>query len=152
MGLRTLPFFKTRKGWHVAGTGYEDSGGGGGYTLPVANASTLGGVKVGDGLSIDENGVLSSSSSSVSIVTQSYSTSKLTIGGNGDSLVTIDVSKDGKTPIGVKEIYVNDDFENLSQDLFISGWHFDGNSLKARVLNRRTSTYTGKLYATVNYI
>jgi len=29
------------------------------YTLPIASASTLGGVKIGDNLSIDENGVLS---------------------------------------------------------------------------------------------
>ena len=35
-------------------------GGGGGYVLPIASASTLGGVKVGSGLSIDQNGVLSS--------------------------------------------------------------------------------------------
>lgn len=34
-------------------------GGGGSYVLPVASADTLGGVKVGNGLSID-NGVLSS--------------------------------------------------------------------------------------------
>lgn len=33
--------------------------GGGSYTLPVASASTLGGVKVGNGLAIDANGVLS---------------------------------------------------------------------------------------------
>ena len=31
------------------------------YTLPVATAETLGGVKVGDGLSVDANGVLSAS-------------------------------------------------------------------------------------------
>lgn len=35
--------------------------GGGGYELPIASASTLGGVKVGDGLSIDAGGVLSAS-------------------------------------------------------------------------------------------
>lgn len=35
--------------------------GGGGYELPVASASTLGGVKVGEGLSIDAGGVLSAS-------------------------------------------------------------------------------------------
>ena len=36
--------------------------GGGGYELPIASASTLGGVKVGEGLSIDaESGVLSAS-------------------------------------------------------------------------------------------
>lgn len=33
--------------------------GGGSYVLPTASASTLGGVKVGDNLSIDANGVLS---------------------------------------------------------------------------------------------
>ena len=30
-----------------------------GYTLPTASADTIGGVKVGNGLAIDENGVLS---------------------------------------------------------------------------------------------
>ena len=34
-------------------------GGGGSYTLPAATAGRLGGVKVGSGLSVDENGVLS---------------------------------------------------------------------------------------------
>lgn len=38
----------------------EEGGGGGGYVLPVASAETLGGVKVGEGLSIDpETGALS---------------------------------------------------------------------------------------------
>lgn len=35
------------------------SGGGGTYTLPIASASTLGGIKVGSGLSITGSGVLS---------------------------------------------------------------------------------------------
>lgn len=38
---------------------YNNNGGGGSYTLPVASPDTLGGVKVGENLSIDENGVLS---------------------------------------------------------------------------------------------
>ena len=37
-----------------------NGGGGGGYVLPVATASRLGGVKVGSGLTIDGAGVLSS--------------------------------------------------------------------------------------------
>ena len=37
--------------------------GGSGYVLPKASANTLGGVKVGNNLSIDENGVLSASAS-----------------------------------------------------------------------------------------
>jgi hypothetical protein len=36
-------------------------GGGGAYTLPIASASVLGGVKVGSGLAIDVTGVLSTS-------------------------------------------------------------------------------------------
>ena len=41
---------------------YSGSGGGGSYTLPIASATVLGGVKVGTGLSIDpQTGVLSSS-------------------------------------------------------------------------------------------
>lgn len=35
--------------------------GGGSYTLPIASFNTLGGIKVGNNLSIDENGVLSAS-------------------------------------------------------------------------------------------
>lgn len=38
---------------------YKGNGGGGGYTLPVATATRLGGVKIGDGLSIDSAGILS---------------------------------------------------------------------------------------------
>lgn len=60
--MRVLPFFKPRKGWHVAGTNLEpDSGGGGSYVLPVASADTLGGVKVGSGLSVESDGTLSAS-------------------------------------------------------------------------------------------
>lgn len=40
-------------------------GGGSSYTLPVASSTTLGGIKVGDNLSIDENGILSGSAGSV---------------------------------------------------------------------------------------
>lgn len=43
-----------------AGTGYEFATiSGGSYTLPIASATVLGGVKVGSGLSIDGTGVLS---------------------------------------------------------------------------------------------
>ena len=40
---------------------YVLGSGGGSYTLPIASGSTLGGVKVGSGLSIDGSGVLSAS-------------------------------------------------------------------------------------------
>lgn len=49
-------FYKTQ--WYEK----TATGGGGGYELPIASASTLGGVKIGEGLTIDaETGVLSSS-------------------------------------------------------------------------------------------
>lgn len=64
MGIRALPFFKGKKGWQFAGGGQADGGGGGGYTLPVATDSRLGGVKVGSGLEITNDGVLSASGGS----------------------------------------------------------------------------------------
>ena len=41
------------------GEGLFDGGEGSGYTLPTASADTLGGVKIGSGLSITEQGVIS---------------------------------------------------------------------------------------------
>ena len=61
MGMRFLPFSKAKKGWQFAGQGTDTGGGGGSYTLPVASANTLGGVKVGSGLEITNDGTLSAS-------------------------------------------------------------------------------------------
>lgn len=58
--MRFLPFTKNKGGVQFAGLGYDsDSGGGGSYTLPPATTSTLGGVKVGSGLSVESDGTLS---------------------------------------------------------------------------------------------
>lgn len=60
MGVRFLPFRKAKGGVQFAGyDGADDGGGGGSYVLPVATPATLGGVKVGDGLTISNDGVLS---------------------------------------------------------------------------------------------
>lgn len=45
--------------YEVAVEPFKRAGEGGGYTLPIATSSKLGGVKVGSNLSIDESGVLS---------------------------------------------------------------------------------------------
>lgn len=49
-----------------------------GYELPIASTETLGGIKIGDNLSIDENGVLSANSSGSSL--DIYSTEEQVIG------------------------------------------------------------------------
>ena len=61
--MRGLPFFKPKKGAQFAGLGFSDGSGSGGssYILPIASANTLGGVKIGSGLDITEQGVLSAS-------------------------------------------------------------------------------------------
>ena len=65
MGIRGLPFMKGKKGFQFAGSGFDSDGGGGGgggtYTLPVASANVLGGVKIGSGLNITNDGILSAS-------------------------------------------------------------------------------------------
>lgn len=61
-------------------------GGGGGYTLPVASASTLGGIKVGSGLSVTADGTLSATSSSEIIPITRGGTGANSIGGAVNSL------------------------------------------------------------------
>ena len=58
--MRTLPFMKRKKGVQFAGIGF-DTGGGGGGSLPIASADTLGAVKIGENLNITAEGILSAS-------------------------------------------------------------------------------------------
>lgn len=54
---------------------------GGGYELPIASASTLGGVKIGENLEISENGVLSASAGVVDYSTNEQATGQKWIDG-----------------------------------------------------------------------
>ena len=63
--MRGLPFFKGKKGPQFAGMNFSNDasggGGGGSYTLPTATASRLGGVKIGSGINVSEDGTISAS-------------------------------------------------------------------------------------------
>lgn len=59
----------------------EEGGGGGGYVLPVASDETLGGVKIGENLSITEEGVLSAASGVVDYSTTEQATGQKWIDG-----------------------------------------------------------------------
>ena len=61
----------------------ESAGNGGGdpYVLPVASANTLGGVKVGNGLTIDANGALSADSQTLDYSTTEQATGQKWIDG-----------------------------------------------------------------------
>lgn len=56
-----FPFRKANGDISTIGAEIGAGGGGSSYTLPTASAETLGGIKVGSNLSIDESGVLSAS-------------------------------------------------------------------------------------------
>lgn len=73
-------------------------GGGGGYTLPPATESTLGGIKVGSGLSVESDGTLSTSGGSGSGLSYvEYSLNKQI---QGDSATYYDFNApEGKAPI-----------------------------------------------------
>lgn len=77
----------------------ENAGGGGSpYVLPIASANTLGGVKVGDNLSIDENGVLKANSTEL-VVERVQLETTTTI--SGQFIVEIPIIKSGYTPLGI---------------------------------------------------
>lgn len=67
--MRAMPFMKRKKGVQFAGVGIDAGGGGGGSPLPIASADMLGGVKIGDNLSITAEGVLSASGGEITIST-----------------------------------------------------------------------------------
>lgn len=58
----------------------EEGGGGGGYVLPVASANTLGGVKIGNNLTIGEDGTLSAPAPTPPYIPPAYSTSEYDTG------------------------------------------------------------------------
>ena len=74
----------------------------GGYTLPIASANTLGGIKVGSNLSIDANGVLSAATGGT--VDQTYSPNSANaqsgIAINGAKFIK-DTASNGTRSIGV---------------------------------------------------
>lgn len=57
MAVENLPEPASREEQYL--NAIAEGGGGGGYVLPVASASTLGGVKVGENLTINAEGILS---------------------------------------------------------------------------------------------
>jgi hypothetical protein len=86
-------------------------GGGGSYTLPVASASTLGGIKVGSGLSIDSDGVLTGAST-YTLPTATAST----LGGVKSSLDTgnVKVNADGTMTINGVQVMGYDEVAEMA--------------------------------------
>lgn len=78
-------------------------GGGGSYTLPIASDSVLGGVKIGNGLSIENDGKLNVNASAPSEV--QYSTVERRIGTWVDGTALYE-----KTLIGTVKIQGNNDY------------------------------------------
>ena len=83
------------------------------YELPTADEDTLGGIKVGDGLSIDENGVLSADGGEQYVLPIASDT---TLGGIkvGDNL-TID-SETGVLSADAQSITVDDELDDESEN------------------------------------
>lgn len=90
--MRMLPFFKPKKGFVVAGGGLDTGGGGGGgsYTLPTATSSRLGGVKIGSGVSVADDGTISVSGG----------------GGGGGAPVVSETEIDTGSTYGNKTVYM----------------------------------------------
>ena len=72
-------------------------GGGGSYTLPIASGSTLGGIKLGTGLSIDGSGVVSVTGGGSSYTLPTASTGTLGVTGAATVGTTLNIT--GNTTI-----------------------------------------------------
>lgn len=111
--MRIMPFMKRKKGIQFAGVGLDTGGGGGGsYVLPPATSSTLGGVKVGTGLEVAEDGTLSSSGGGGGL---NYSTTRQNTGvkwidGKDIYVKTI---VDTKTGTSQQELVIDADFGQM---------------------------------------
>jgi hypothetical protein len=86
------------------------SGGGGGYTLPIASSTVLGGIKVGTNLSIDANGVLSSTDTNTTYTAGNgltLSGTEFNVGGTANRItVTTDAIDIASTYVGQNTISI----------------------------------------------
>lgn len=94
------------------GTGIKVwTGGASGYTLPAASSSTLGGVKVGSGLSIDGSGVLSATGGGGGSIAST--TSVLKGDGNGGA-VAATAGTDYMAPVTLATVATSGSYADLS--------------------------------------
>lgn len=98
-------------------------GGGGGYVLPIASQSTLGGVKIGDGVNIDSAGTISVQSSDPTIL-KSVSALPLTAA-SGDVCVLNNKTYIYSTQSGVTCSVYNENIENGSDTEHVIQWYGD---------------------------
>lgn len=103
----------------------EGGGGGGGYELPIASADTLGGVKVGSNLSINESGVLSAEGGGPTVV-QTTGTSTTNV--MSQNAVTSMVYKDPGT---CSQIHLSNTTANMGDSGIVLGWNSTGTGNKA---------------------
>ena len=83
------------------GTEWVTSTGGSTYTLPIASDAVLGGVKVGSGLSIDENGILTANLRTVKV-----NGSALTITNNAVDILVTTGTSNGQIKVNGSDIAI----------------------------------------------
>lgn len=161
MGLRSLPFFKAKKGWQIAGGGLSADGGGGG-SLPIATPTTLGGVKIGDGLSISNDGILSTIGGGKNYTNipapvgsfndkTRYGVLLTVVMTNSGNNKTIDVSQYNIDNIIVCEGFVDRYSSTQPYQYNISSWNYDKTN-KNLLVNFSGSAYdTNNVYVYIEY-
>ena len=132
--------------------GNVSSGGEGSYTLPIASTKTLGGIKVGENLSITEDGTLNAEASGTSVLSPGailYDTEEKVIGKwiNGKPLYQkvgeIDTSIIDKIVYQSKDPYVSiipPMNQNETDEIKITAAGFSGDSFPYRAFDK---SYTG---------
>lgn len=79
--------------------GADGTGGGSSYTLPVASASTLGGVKIGSGINVTGDGTISASGGGGSLSVEEYILSDWSVTADGVKIGDV-ISEGEEVPVG----------------------------------------------------
>jgi hypothetical protein len=98
-------------------------GGGGSYVLPIASAAELGGIKVGNNLTIDANGVLSGTAVSGG---QNYSTTEQLVGTWIDGKPLYQKTYSGTIPMGADSGSTNIFADSATISIIESGFVISG--------------------------
>ena len=147
MGVRSMPYAEAEGVPQFAGMGIA-SGGSGGGSVPIATTTTLGGVIVGDGLSVSSEGLLTSNGG-IDYSTVEKATGSKWIDGKDIYVKVFPTSE--LIPQGSTEVQCNVASQNMNTVVFAYCWVIDPSNMVESCDNFRTGPYFPATNTNINF-